>query len=136
MERPEQPPTIVMKDAFGVLLRAEAARSKRYGNPFAVLVLRPPSGSAFSDSLATKHVSENLSALLTSGLVRECDVVSVLAEQQVIGVLLPETSVAGAGVLIERLLASISDPDHEWQVELFVYPENQDEITEIAKRAA
>ncbi len=136
MERSQDPPTIVMKDAFGASLKAEAARSKRYGHPFAVFVLRPPASRGLSESLAAEQVSENLSALLTSGLVRECDVVSVLEDERAIGVLLPETSVAGAGTLIERLLAAISHPDHPWQVELFVYPENQDEITKLATWAA
>jgi hypothetical protein len=132
----EELPIIVPTERFGATVRAEVARSKRYGHPFALFVLRPPAGSAFSEHLATGNVSKNLSALLTSGLVRECDVVSVLPEDRAIGVLLPETGISGAGALVDRLLTAISGPDNAWQVELFVYPENQDEITQLAKKAA
>ena len=52
MELPQNPPSIVIENDFGLTLTAEAARSKRYGHPFAVLVLRPPAGSGFSESLA------------------------------------------------------------------------------------
>jgi hypothetical protein len=136
MEPSENQALLVRTDAFGGYLRAEAARSRRYGHPFAVFVLRPPESPAFSEALAVSNISENLSALLTSGLVRECDVVSILEEQKAIGVILPETNVAGAGALLERLLGALSDPDHAWQVELFVYPEHQHEINELAKQAA
>lgn len=136
MDHSEDAPIIVLTDRFGATVRTEVARSKRYGHPFAVFILRPPAGSAFSESLATNQASENLSALLTSGLVRECDTVSVLAGERAIGVLLPETGVSGAGALVERLLAAVSDPEHAWSFEIFFYPEHQDEITALAKRAA
>jgi hypothetical protein len=98
--------------------------------------MHPPPGSGLSESLANERVSDNLTALLTSGLVRESDVVAVLAEDRTIGVLLPETDVAGAGALIERLMAALSDPARAWSVEIYVYPEHQAEIAEIVKRAA
>jgi hypothetical protein len=81
-------------------------------------------------------VSSNISALLTSGLVRECDFVSVLEEQRAIGIMLPETSVHGAGALVERLLAAMSHPAHTWTFDLYVYPEHQHEIVDLAKKAA
>jgi hypothetical protein len=121
---------------FGLVLGAEVARSERYGHPFAVIILRPPDGSFFSEGLANGHTSENLTALLTRGLVRESDSVSVLAEERAIGVLLPEAGVSGVAALIERLLAAISDREHEWSVDVYFYPEHQNEITELAKRAA
>jgi hypothetical protein len=136
MDRSDNQPPILTNEHFAATVRAEVARSRRYGHPFAVFVLRPPAGPALSESLAAEQVSENLSALLTSGLVRECDFVSVLEDERAIGVMLPETGVAGAGALVERLLAAISHPEHEWSFDLFVYPEHQDEIAELAKKAA
>ena len=136
MEHLENLPAIITKSAFSYCLKVEAERSKRYGHPFAVLVLRPPTGSAFRDTPGLNRMRENLPALTTSGLVRDCDIVSVLEEEQAIAVLLPETGIAGAGVIVKRLMEAISDPRHQLRIELYVYPENSDKITEIAKKAA
>lgn len=136
MEGSENQAAILSNDHFAAALKAEVARSKRYGHPFAVFVLRPPAPGELSEALAAEQVSANLTALLTSGLVRECDFVSVLEEQRAIGVMLPETNVHGAGALVERLLAAISHPTYSWSFDLFVYPEHQHEIVDLAKKAA
>jgi hypothetical protein len=136
MDDTDNQPPVLSNESFSATIRAEVARSKRYGHPFAVFVLRPQGGPALSEALAAEQVSANLAALLTSGLVRACDFVSVLEEERAIGIMLPETSVHGAGALVERLVAAISHPAHQWSFDLFVYPEHQDEIVQLAKKAA
>jgi hypothetical protein len=131
MERPESLPIIVEDDEFLVLLTEETARAKRYGHPFAVLMLQPP---AAADPAVTLAVSALV--VITSGVVRECDTLCVLETQGTVAMLLPETDVCGAGALLERLRRTMGDDNHEWHVELFAYPENEDKIFALTRRAA
>ena len=109
-------------------LADEIVRSDRYGHPFTILTLRPP-----------EHVRK-LSApsldVVANGLTRGCDVVCTVEGESMVLVLLPETDVPGAAVLLERLRAVFGDTESGWDYEILAYPQNKAQLKRLMKDAA
>ena len=109
-------------------LADEIVRSDRYGHPFTILTLRPP-----------EHVRQ-LSApsldVVANGLTRGCDVVCILDSEPMVLVLLPETDVPGAAVLLERLREAFGDTESGWDYEILAYPQNKAQLRLLIKDAA
>ncbi len=109
-------------------LADEIVRSDRYGHPFTILMLRPP-----------EHVRK-LSApsldVVANGLTRGCDVVCIVDGESMVLVLLPETDVPGAAVLLERLRAAFGDTESGWDYEILAYPQNKAQLRRLMKDAA
>ena len=109
-------------------LADEIVRSDRYGHPFTILTLRPP-----------EHVRK-LSApsldVVANGLTRGCDVVCIVDGESMVLVLLPETDVPGAAVLLERLRAAFGDTESGWDYEILAYPQNKAQLKRLIKDAA
>ncbi len=109
-------------------LADEIVRSDRYGHPFTILTLRPP-----------EHVRK-LSApsldVVANGLTRGCDVVCILDGESMVLILLPETDVPGAAVLLERLRDAFGDTETGWNYEILAYPQNKAQLKHLIKDAA
>ncbi len=116
---------------FHARLAEEVKRSRRYEHSFSVLLLRPPMGSTDRDALESPWF-DSLICALRGG----CDVVAVFDDGPVVAVLLPETAVAGACALLERLGSAIGDASSEWQCAVFEYPHNREKIESFLAQAA
>jgi len=109
-------------------LADEIVRSDRYGHPFTILTLRPP-----------EHVRKlGVPSLdvVASGLTRGCDVVCVVDGEPMALVLLPETDVPGAAVLLERLRAAFGDTESGLDYEILAYPQNKAQMKRLIADAA
>ena len=125
-------PLIVGEDEFMARLADEIVRSERYEHPFAVLTLRPPTGTRDFGDLTDRWLESS-----ASGLTRGCDVVAVLDDGPMLIIMLPETDVSGAGSVLERLRSAIAaDTEQEWEFDLFEYPENKARLQELLEEAA
>ncbi len=122
---------IVEGDEFHSRLAEEIERSDRYDHPFTVLILRSPETSGKGEMVGLAWFDS-----LVGSLVRGCDVVAVSKDEPVVAVLLPETTVSGAGALLERLISAIPDADHEWEYTLLEYPLNREKIENFMDKAA
>lgn len=130
-QREDDRSLIVDGDEFRSRIAEEVSRSKRYGHPFTVLILRPPKTPDVRDVLDSSWFDS-----LRRSLVRGCDLVALFEPERAVAVLLPETGVAGAGALLERLRPAIADVSEEWQYAVLEYPGNSDEIEDFMERAA
>ena len=131
LQREDDRSLIVDGEVFRSRIGEEVSRSKRYEHPFSVLILRPPKSPDVRDVLDSPWFDA-----LVRSLVRGCDIVAVFEEELAVAVLLPETGVAGAGALLERLRPAIADVSQEWQYAVLEYPGNSDEIEEFMQQAA
>ena len=109
-------------------LADEIVRSDRYGHPFTILTLRPPEH-------VRKFSGPSLD-VVASGLTRGCDVVCVLDGEPIVLVLLPETDVPGAAVLLERLRTAFGDTESGWDYEILAYPQNKTQLQRLIEVAA
>ena len=124
-------PLIVGEDEFMARLADEIVRSERYEHPFAVLTLRPPTGTRDFGDLTDRWLESS-----ASGLTRGCDVVAVLDDGPMLIIMLPETDVSGAGSVLERLRSAVAEAEQEWEFGLFEYPQNKAQLQELIEKAA
>ena len=109
-------------------LADEIVRSDRYGHPFTILTLRPPED--------VRQLGAPSMDVVANGLTRGCDVVCILDGEPMVLVLLPETDVLGAAVLLERLRAALGDTESGWDYEILAYPQNKAQLKRLFKDAA
>ena len=122
---------IVSEADFRARLAEEMKRSDRYDHTFTVLLIRPDSaGKAGMD-----HLREKLLTLIEPSLVRGCDIIALLETEVAMAVLLPETGVAEAGALVERLRPSFTGLE-SCGFSLMEYPTNKQEVVALRLRAA
>jgi len=93
---------------FNARLAEEIARSNRYGLPLSVLILDVDNFKGYNDTFGHPEGDEVLKAIahLLSQSVREVDCLARLGGEE-FGVVLPETDIANAQKLAERMRASI-----------------------------
>ena len=130
-EKEEDLSLTVEGDEFRSRLAEEMKRSERYDHPFTVLILRPPNTLGKREMVGSPWFDS-----LVRSLVRGCDVVAVFEDEPAVAVLLPETTVSGAGALLERLMSAIPDANHEWEYTLLEYPLNREKIENFMDQAA
>ena len=109
-------------------LADEIVRSDRYGHPFTILTLRPQED--------LKKLSAPSLDVVANGLTRGCDVVCILDSEPMVLVLLPETDVPGAAVLLERLREAFGDTESGWDYEILAYPQNKAQLRLLTNDAA
>lgn len=124
-------PLIVGEAEFMTRLADEIVRSERYEHPFAILTLQPPAGLENFGDLTSRWLESP-----ASGLTRGCDVLAMLDDGPTLIIMLPETDVSGAGSVLERLQAAISETEQEWEFGLFEYPENKEKLQDLLEKAA
>lgn len=109
-------------------LADEMVRSDRYGHPFTMVTLRP---TEHMRKLSTPSLD-----IVANGLTRGCDVVCTVDGESMVLVLLPETDVPGAAVLLERLRAAFGDTESGWDYEILAYPQNKAQLKRLINIAA
>jgi len=116
---------------FRARVAEEIKRSDRYDHTFTVLLIRPDAPVEGAQSL----LREKLVGLIEPSLVRGCDVVAMLETEGAMAVLLPETGVAEAGALVERLRPALTGLD-SCGFSLLEYPTNKHDMESLRPRAA
>jgi hypothetical protein len=105
-------------------LGLEIERHRRYGHPFAMVLIQPPAGDDESGRLESAH----LVADHALAMVRTCDLVAVFNRGAFAVALLPETDAAGARRVFERFDARMVQPGLGGTLKFAFYPEHNTSI--------
>jgi diguanylate cyclase (GGDEF)-like protein len=99
-------------------IRREFQRAKRYDKPLSLIMIDVDSFKAINDSLghsAGDYVLQELAGCLKSS-VRQSDIVARYGGDE-FTILLPETGMEKAKMLMKRVLSSIKNHDFQWKFE-------------------
>lgn len=124
-------PLVVKSEEFRTRVSDEIERSDRYDHPFSILTIQPPEGAKAMSNLSPEWLEST-----AGGLTRGCDVVTMLKDIPMLIVMLPETDISGAALVLERLRDAIGDSDDDWEYGLFEYPQNEVQLRELMRAAA
>ena len=105
-------------------LGLEIERHRRYGHPFAMVLIQPPAGDDESGRLESAH----LVADHALAMVRTCDLVAVFNRGAFAVALLPETDADGSRNVFERFDAQMVQPGLSVALKFAVYPEHDTSI--------
>ena len=103
------------KEEFLTISEKEALRSKRYSRPFTVGLLSLDDLSTINEEYGYSTGDRALQWLtnICCNTLRNVDIFSRWSETE-FGILLPETSLEGAGIISRRLIRLVADDSFEW----------------------
>jgi hypothetical protein len=111
---------------FQARLRQEMARSRRSGRPFVVVVLEAQRGA---DSQPLRHrLAVGLE--IARACLREYDLAYQVFEDTLASVLL-DTDEVGARSALQRLRNRLAIRAGAWRVQVYAFPEHEEEIQEL-----
>ena len=111
-------------------LGLEIERHRRYGHPFAMVLIQAPGGDDESVRLESAH----LVADHALAMVRNCDLVAVFNRGAFVVALLPETDADGTRNVFERFDAQMVQPGLGGTLKFAFYPEHNTSIEYFLER--
>ena len=121
---------LVDSQTFVQILFHEIARYERYRRSFAVLILQAPDAKNNAD----RRLVLQSAAAAARDLLRACDLLAQFEDIGVLAMLLPETTLAGARIVLERFASESEELGTDWKLKLAVYPDHTDVIDHLLAR--